>query len=104
MNPDGGIVTLPRLYLSYYALIATGVAALCGLIMLIFRRNKYVFNITLKIFFLPVCYLFGHFAIKGFTSSSYTAVRDFFAILLITIPLYIAFLIAVNLINMRKYS
>jgi len=102
INPNGGIVTLPRLFLSYYALIAIVFAATCGLIMLILNRNKKVLNFTMKVFFLPVSYLLGHLIIKGFTTSSYTATRDFYAILLVVIPLYIAFLMAVNLISQYK--
>ena len=77
INPNGGIVTLPRLFLSYYALIAIVFATTCGLIMLILYRYKKVLNFTLKVFFLPVSYLLGHLIIKGFTTSSYTATRDF---------------------------
>lgn len=102
INPNGGIVTLPRLFLSYYALIAIVFATTCGLIMLILYRYKKVLNFTLKVFFLPVSYLLGHLIIKGFTTSSYTATRDFYAILLVMIPLYIAFLMAVNLIRQNK--
>ncbi len=107
INPNGGIVTLPRLFLSYYALIAIVFAATCGLIMLILYRNKKVLNFTMKVFFLPVSYLLGHLIIKGFTTSSYAATRDFYAILLVMIPLYIAFLMAVNLIRQyrnKKYE
>jgi len=102
INPGGGIITLPRLFLSYYSLIAIVFAIICGLIMLILHRNKKVFNFTMKFFFLPVSYLLGHLIIKGFTTSTYTATRDFYAILLVMIPMYIAFLTAVNLI--RKYK
>lgn len=102
INPNGGIITLPRLFLSYYALIAIVFAATFGLIMLILYRNKKVLNFTMKVFFLPVSYLLGHLIIKGFTTSSYTATRDFYAILLVMIPLYIAFLMAVNLIRQNK--
>lgn len=102
INPNGGIITLPRLFLSYYSLIAVVFAAICGLIMLISRHNKKVFNFTMKIFFLPLSYLLGQLIIKGFTTSSYTATRDFYAILLVMIPLYIAFLTAINII--REYK
>lgn len=102
INPGGGIITLPRLFLSYYSLIAIIFATIGGLIMLILHRNKKVFNFTIILFFLPVSYLLGHLIIKGFTTSSYTATRDFYAILLVMIPMYIAFLTAVNLI--RKYK
>ncbi len=102
INPGGGVVTLPRLFLTYYALIAIVFASICGLIMMIFQRNKEVFHIAMNIFLLPVSYLLGHLIIKGVTSSSYTATRDFYAILLVMLPLYIAFLMAVNLISQYK--
>ncbi|GAB6085001.1 zf-HC2 domain-containing protein [Alkaliphilus crotonatoxidans] len=102
INPNGGIITLPRLLLSYYALFAIVFATTCGLIMLILYHNKKVLNFTMKVFFLAVSYLLGHLIIKGFTTSSYTATRDFYAILLVMIPLYIAFQMAVNLIRQYK--
>ncbi|MDR7855194.1 zf-HC2 domain-containing protein [Tissierella sp.] len=105
INPDGGIVTLPRLFLTYYTLIALILVAVCGFFMALFHRNKKVLNFTMKIFFLPVSYLLGHLVIKGFTTSSYTATRDFYAILLVMIPTYIAFITAARLIkenNKRK--
>ncbi len=104
LNPNGGIITLPRLVLSYYSLIAIVFAAISGLIMLILHRNKKVFNIILKVFFFPVSYLLGQLVIKGFSSSSYTALRDFYAILLVMTPLYIAFLTTINLIKQYKVS
>ncbi|SNS88489.1 Putative zinc-finger [Anaerovirgula multivorans] len=105
INPNGGIVTLPRLFLTYYAFIALILVAVCGFFMTLFRRHKKVFNLTMKILFLPVSYLLGHLMIKGVSTTSYTATRDFYAILLVMIPLYIAFITAVRLIkenNKRK--
>lgn len=102
INPGGGIVTLPRLFLTYYALIALVFASICGLMMSILHRNKKVFHFTMKLFLLPVSYLIGHLMIKGVTGSSYTATRDFYEILLVMIPLYIAFLMAVNLMKQYK--
>lgn len=101
-HPRGGVFTLPRLFLSYYSLIAKGLAAIFGLFMLLMYRNKKLFPIALKLFFLPVSYLLSHLMVKGFTSSSYTATRDFYAILLVTIPLYIAILTAIHLIRAYK--
>lgn len=102
INPDGGIITLPRLFLSFYSFIAVVLTTLCGLILILFRRNNEVFNFTLKFLLLPVSYLLGHLIIKGFTTSSYTVIRDFYAILLVMIPLYIVLLIVLNLI--REYK
>ena len=102
INPSGGVITLPRLFLSYYLLIAVGFAVICGLIMLISHRNKKVFDFSTKVFFLPVSYILGHLIIKGFTASSYNATRDLYAIILVMMPLYIAILAAANLIRQYK--
>lgn len=102
INPGGGVVTLPRLFLTYYALISIVFATVCGLIMLILYRNKKVLNIIMNFFLLPISYLLGHLIIKGFTASSYSATRDFYKILLVMIPLYIVFLVAINLIRQYK--
>lgn len=101
-NPSGGVVTLPRLFLAYYTLIALGLTLVCTFIFIIFRRHKKVTDLTIKILFLPVSYLIGQFLIKGLKTSSYGALRDFYAILLIMIPLYIAFLKASNLYKTYK--
>lgn len=102
INPGGGIRTLPRLYLAFYSYIALALATASGLILILLRRNKKAFNLTLKLLFLPVSYLLGHLIIKGFETSSYAATRDLYAILLVMIPLYIVLLIVLNLI--REYK
>ncbi len=101
-HPDGGIFTLPRLFLGYYLLIAISLAIICGIIMILFRHNEKVINLTRKILLLPISYIVGHLLIRGFTTPSYSARRDFFGILLIMIPLYIGFLSAMILIKEYK--
>ncbi|QUH18492.1 zf-HC2 domain-containing protein [Alkaliphilus sp. B6464] len=101
-HPSGGLVTLPRLFLAYYLLIAITLTTLCILILAIFRRYKRITNATRKIIFLPISYILGHLLIKGFTTISYSATRDFYAILLVMIPLYIVFLFAFNIIMEHK--
>lgn len=99
--PGGGVITMPRLFLAYYAFLAAFLAAICGLGMFLFRRNEKVREMIIKVILLPVSYILGHLLIKGFYSPSYSATRDFFAILLAMIPLYFALLFAINLI--REY-
>jgi hypothetical protein len=100
-NPGGGVRTLPRLFLTYYFMLALALAIICGIAMLVFRRHENVRNVILIILLLPVSYLLGHLCIKGLYAPSYSATRDFFAILLVMIPLYIVFLSAINLF--REY-
>lgn len=101
-NPGGGVITLPRLFLAYYLLVALILAIICGVIMILFGYNKKVMNVTTKVLFLPISYITGHFLIKGFPTSSYTPTRDFFGILLIMIPLYFVFQSALILIKAYK--
>jgi len=104
MNPNGGVVTLPRLFLTYYVLIALILAVICGFIMILFHHHKKVYNVTMKILFLPLSYLLGTLIIKGISLGSYNALRDLYAILLVTIPIYVAFIITDRLIKKRNIN
>lgn len=99
-NPNGGQITLPRLFLSYYATLAALIAIILGFILLIFRNNP-IRTIIFKFFALPVAYLIGTICIKGFSFTSYSATHDFFAILLAMLPIYCIMLIGQNLLSNR---
>lgn len=101
MHLDGGVVTLPRLFLTYYAQIAVVFGIICGMVMILFRRQKKVFNVAMRLFFLPVSYIIGHLIIKGLSSETYTPIRDLSAILLLTIPLYIFSISIIKIIQRR---
>ncbi|WP_273128263.1 zf-HC2 domain-containing protein [Bacillus weihaiensis] len=96
---NGGSVTLPRLVLPYYAWIAFTLVVIGALLMTLFRTHKKAFNLTMKIVLLPVSYLMGHFLIKGLSPTSYNATRDFYAILLVMIPVYIALVTGTRLVK-----
>lgn len=102
-TPDGGVITLPRGFLAYFFILALALAIICRIAMHVFRRHKVVKDMATKILLLPVSYLLGHFLIKGFTASSYSATRDFFAILLVMIPLYIVLLSGIYFIREYRY-
>ena len=102
LNKGGGVVTLPRLVLAYYILIAMLLAILCGILLFIYRRKSNIRNVLEKILLLPISYIIGHFCIKGFTTSSYSAQRDFFAILLAMVPIYCLLLFFINLYSNSK--
>jgi hypothetical protein len=101
-NPNGGTITLPRLFLSYYFTIAVVGAVILGFILFLFRKKRNAKVIIFKLFALPISYLLGHICIKGFTGISYSATRDFYAILLAMIPIYCVLLIGYKLINNCK--
>jgi len=104
INPNGGIITLPRFVLSFYFLMAVVLTLICAFIMLIVRKNKKVFSFLSKLLFLPISYLLGHIITKGINPRSYLVMRDLYGIVLIMIPSYFAFLIAVDLISKYKNS
>ena len=103
-NPGGGIITLPRLVLGYYFVIAGLLAILCGILLSIFRRKDNIRNPLERIFLLPISYLFSHLCIKGLKTTSYSARRDFFTILLLMIPIYCLFLLSIKLYRLYRKS
>ncbi|WP_079478900.1 zf-HC2 domain-containing protein [Halobacillus salinus] len=96
---DGSVMTLPRLVLSYYLLFAVGFSLVCGIGLVIFRKNEKIRNIVEKIILFPISYLVAHFLIKGLHSATYLAGRDFYLILLVAISLYFALLAGRNILK-----
>ncbi|MCM3576498.1 zf-HC2 domain-containing protein [Mesobacillus subterraneus] len=99
---EGSVMTLPRLVLSYYVLFAIGFLLICGIGLVIFRKNEKIRNGLKKMILLPISYLFAHLLIKGLHSATYLAGRDLYVILLVTIPLYVALLAGRNIL--KKFS
>jgi len=99
---NGGVLTLPRLVLAYYLTIAILLAVISGIILIVFRHKEKVKSIMIKFFMLPVSYIMAHICIKGFTTSSYLAARDFFAILFVTILIYVVLLCLVTIKKNEK--
>lgn len=100
-NPSGGVITLPRLVLNYYVLLAVILLVVCGIVLLIFRKNKKARRVTVSILLLPIAYLISHLCIKGFSGATYAATHDFLAIVLAAIPLYIALLLGTRLLSKK---
>lgn len=96
---DGSVMTLPRLVLSYYVLFAIGFLLICGIGLVIFRKNEKIRNVLENMILLPISYLFAHLLIKGLHSATYLAGRDLYVILLVTIPLYFALLAGRNILK-----
>lgn len=101
-NPGGGVMSLPRLVLSYYALMAVALLMICGIGLLIFYRNKKARRIIIRISLFPVSYLLSHICVKGFTAATYSPAHDFFTIILAAVALYGALLLGVYLFSIKK--
>ena len=90
---NGGVMTLPRLFLNYYIKLDMLIAFVLVIFFLIFRKKEKVKDIIVKILFVPVSYFVSHVMITGFNATSYSATRDFYLILLLVIPIYSLFYI-----------
>lgn len=97
---NSGVVTLPRLVLSYYFGIAMAFALVMASLAVIFRKNEKLKIIMVKILFIPISYILSHLMIKGWHATSYAASRDFYLILLLAIPIYTLFYILYR----KRYS
>ena len=102
ITDNGVVVTLPRLTLNYYFLIAIVLTVICAIIMLLLFRWEKPRNITVKILLIPLAYVIGHLCITGLNASTYSASRDFFGILLISVPIYLILITISNFLKKTK--
>lgn len=99
---NGGVLTLPRLALAYYLILAMALATVFGILLYVYREKGKEKTILERVFILPVSYIIAHFCIKGFETTSYSMQRDFFAILLLMIPIYCLLFLVTNLYGKTK--
>ncbi len=101
-NPinNGGVMTLPRLFLNYYITTAVLIALILAVLFLTFRKKEKVKAIIVNILFIPISYIVSHIMITGLNATSYSATRDFYLILLLVIPIYSLFYV----IYKKKHS
>lgn len=97
-----GMITMPRLVLSYYFFIAMVAFAALGIAWLLLykkpRARKWVGRIVLY----PLSYIVSHFIVVGAEAVSYSALRDFYLIVFISILLYAAALLLINVLRIKK--
>lgn len=98
---DGGIMSLPRLALGYYALLALALGATLGIAWLICRKRPCGGTLG-RLALVPLCYLAGHVLVKGFTTASYQMQRDLALIVLAGALVYGAALLALRLYRQKQ--
>lgn len=97
-----GVISLPGLSLGYLLVLAFAIFTLCFILLLILRKHKKVRIWLERITLLPLAYGIGHFCVLQFEMSSFSVMRDFCLISLISILVYCAMLFAVNLFYLKK--
>lgn len=92
-NPvtNGGVITLPRLFLNYYIAIAILIVFVFIILLLLFRKRQKIKNALATALFIPISYMMSHIMITGLNATSFSANRDFYLILLLSIPIYFMF-------------
>lgn len=98
---DGGIISLPRLALGYYALLSLALLIPLSIAFFLCRRKK-IGKLLGHLALIPACYLTGHLLVKGFVTTSYQMQRDFSLIVLTAALLYAAALLAGTLLRQRR--
>ncbi len=96
------ITVLPRLALVYYLMLAVLAVFLGGALLLSFRKKPKAKVWMIKLTLLPLAYIISHVITKGFSTATYSMERDLVFILLVTILLYMAGLIGLNLYWNKK--
>ena len=98
---DGGVISLPRLALGYYALLSLTLFITLGIAFFICRRKK-TGKALGYLALIPASYLAGHLLVKGFTTTSYQMQRDFSLIILAAALIYAAVMLAINLWRQKR--
>ena len=99
---SGGVVTLPRLVLRYYFLLAVMSVIVLFIVWLFVRRKAKGKAVIETILFYPISYCIAHVIIAGYRPSTYTSGRDFMFILFISILIYGGVLLARSIYRERK--
>ena len=98
---DGGVISLPRLALGYYALLSLTLFITLGIAFFICRRKK-AGKMLGYLALIPASYLAGHLLVKGFTTTSYQMQRDFSLIAFAAVLIYSAVLLALSLLQQKR--
>lgn len=98
---DGGIISLPRLALGYYALLSLALLIPLSIAFFLCRRKK-AGKALGHLALIPACYLVGHLLVKGFVTTSYQMQRDFSLIILAAALIYAAVMLAINLWRQKR--
>lgn len=98
---SGGVISLPRLALGYYALLSLALLITLGIAFFVCRRKK-TGKALGYLALIPASYLAGHLLVKGFTTTSYQMQRDFSLIILAAALIYAAVMLAINLWRQKR--
>ena len=102
--PDGGRVSLPRLVLAYYLVLALMLAVALGFLLFIFRKKERARRVLSVLTGLPLSWLAGHLIIKGFSTISRELLKDFILIAVASAFLFGAWVVWQGFMRWGKHT
>lgn len=97
-----GGTTLPRLAMGYYLLLACGALAVAGIVWLSTRKRAAVRVWVERVGLYPAAYIVSHCVISGVDWTTYSITYDFTLTVFLSILLYGGFLLAHNVLYLRR--
>lgn len=101
INNNRGI-TLPRLSLGYYLILAAAALVVLGIVWFLTRKKVELRIWVERIGLYPAAYIVSHCIVSGISTTSYSLPRDFSLIFLISVLLYSGLLLAHNIWHLKK--
>lgn len=95
-------VTLPRLSLGYYLILAVAALVILGIVWFLTRKKAELCIWVERIGLYPISYIISHCIVSGINWTSYSLPRDFALIILISILLYSGLLLWHNIWQLKK--
>lgn len=98
----GGLVSLPRLALGYYLIFAIAALVVFAVLFAVLRKRPEARKLTARLACYPLSYIAAHFIVRGFGTSTYSIVRDFYLIILISLLIFCCLLLLLGVIGIGK--
>lgn len=97
-----GSITLPRLSLGYYFILALVALAVLAFVWPMTRKKPSLRAWVERLGLYPIAYMIGHCIVSGFHTTSYSMTRDFCMIVFLSILLYSGLLLAHNIWRLKR--
>ena len=99
---QGGSVTLPRLALGYYLMIAVAALAVLTILWFVLRKQEKLRVWVERIWLYPAAYIVSHFVVSGIRWSTYSLPWNFSFTIFLSLLLYTGLLLIQNLLKTRR--
>lgn len=93
---------LPRLALNYYIILAAGALIVSLVLLLIFRKKEKIRKVMTYISLVPISYIISQLAVMGFNATTYSLMRDFKLILILSLFIFCVLVSVYRIIQVRK--